>query len=406
MITKAGHVQTPPQGSFSFPYGAAALTRELTTISSAKFPDDEKAKLATSIKDSFRKAYAEMGMPAALQERAKSGDISLYLSGGGFRGWGYLLMSQHRVRPYPIQIINGFRVDKREFMDTATMQHVAEERDVFRVSKRRASQVPAVAFLIHSLLDAIPMIKDIRFCQGGVREGFLFDSLDPETRGMDPLLAASAKYGAPSSAEIGELLFSALPGENDIGRSTPASFQLSLVRALANMMFVHRSLPKESRSLAALYSPISGQLAAAHGVSHSDRAILGLTLCHRWDADLPPPHDTLQTRLQSTLTPQEVFWCHYLGAVAKLVGDVYPAGQLTTPRLQFHARWAAGLGKKGLEQGVAMTVHLRGKDPMTAPDVLRPAIEYIEAVGKKKNRIGGRDHGFGVPVDVSIERDL
>ena len=42
---------------------------------------------------------------------------------------------------------------------------------------------------------------------------------------------------------------------------------------------------------------------------------------------------------------------------------------------------------------------------MTAPLILKNAIEKIEAVGKKKNRIGGRD-GYGVPIDISVEHDL
>jgi retrograde regulation protein 2 len=173
------------------------------------------------------------------------------------------------------------------------------------------------------------------------------------------------------------------------------------------MMFVHSSLPKESASLAALYTPITGQLASAHGISHADRALLALMLCYRWGSDLAPPHDLLQSRLRAIVTPQEVWWCHYIGTIAKLIGDVYPAGVIPNKqqRLQFEATWAEGLGKKGLAQGVVLMIHAKHQEPMTASDVLRDAIVKIESVGKKKNRIGGRD-GFGVPVDVHVERDL
>lgn len=406
MIAKDGDVQTSPKGSASFPYGAAALTRQLADIANSKNSDQARVDLAFSMKQSFRQAYADLAMPASLQAKAKSGGMTLYLSGGGFRGWGYLLMSQHKIHPYPVPIINGFQVRSREFQNTESIQAVAIEQEVFRVSKRRASQVPAVAFLVNVLIDALPMIDEIRFCQGGVREGFLYDSLDRKTKAMDPLPAASATFASPSSPEIAELLFSALPGENDLGRMVPASFTRPFIRALADMLFAHSSLSKESTSLSALYAPITGLLASAHGVSHTDRALLSLALCERWDGGLPPPHDDVQSRLRAIVTPQEVFWCNYIGSVAKFVGDVYPAGRITTPRLRFQAAWATGLGKRGLDQGVSLVISMRENDPLTAPDVLRLAVEKIEAVGKRKNRIGGKDHGFGVPVDVSLERTL
>jgi retrograde regulation protein 2 len=405
MISENGNVQTSPKGSFSFPYGAAAMSRQLADLSTSDIPESARDELAATMKQNFRQAYAELELPPSLRAKAKSGSLSLYLSGGGFRGWGYLLLSQHKISPYPIPLINGFQVTKQDFQNIADIQTVAAEQEIFRISKRRAAQVPAVAFLVDVLVDALPMIKDIRFCQGGVREGFLFDSLDTETKAMDPLPAASSRYSGPSSADIAELLMTALPGENDLGRFLPDSFTSPVIRALADMMYVHSSLPKESTSLAALYAPITGQLASAHGISHTNRAILSLVLCQRWDSDLAPPHDLLKARLRQVLTPQEAFWCNYLGSVAKIVGDVYPAGRISQPRLKFEAHWSSGLGKKGLHHGVVLTIHAKEGDSMTTPDVLRNAIEKIESVGKKKNRIGGRS-GFGVPIEVSINRDL
>ena len=407
MQSKDGKVTISPHGSFSFPYGAAALTRKLAEIAKSPNTEKETVALQSTMKAQFQEAYAKLDLPADMLAKAKSSGLILYLSGGGFRGWGYLLMSQHRINPYPIPIINGFQVNKRDFHSTDTVQQVAAQQDIFRVSARRAAQVPAVAFLVNVLMEALPHIEEIRFCQGGVREGFLFDSLPSEIRAQDPLPSASAQLAAPSSSEIAELLWSALPSDdNELGRFIPPSFQKPVVRALADMLFAHASLSKESTSLAALYAPITGVLAAAHGVSHTDRALLSLTLCQRWEGELAPPHGSLQDRLRALLSKQEVFWCIYLGSVAKLVGDVYPAGRIRTPRLAFDAEWKGGLGKKGLDEGVKLTVRIREKDPMTDNESFTDAIRKIEGVGKKKNRVGGRDHGYGVPVKVSINRDL
>ncbi|KAI1609911.1 retrograde regulation protein 2 [Exophiala viscosa] len=419
MIAKDGKVQTSPQGSISFPYGAAAMTRRLAELDIAeeeytqrhskltpKSPSlSPRAELEEEMKAQFQKAYQELDLPESLKHKAKHGELTLYLSGGGFRGWGYLLMSQHKVSPYPVQIINGFHVAKRDFQQTAQISTVAAEQSVFRISKRRAKQVPAVAFLVNVLVAALPMIQQVRFCQGGVREGFLFDTLDPSTKALDPLTAGTAQFGTPSASEISDLLFSGLPGINHFDRSLPPTFTRSLVRAVADMMYMNLTMPKESRSVSALHAPLTGVLASAHGIAHCDRALLALTLS--WKADLPPPHSTLESRLRCILTQQEVFWANYLGALAALVGTVYPAGKIdqAKPRLQLAARWADGLGKKGLNHGVKLDIKCRREDVMTAPTALNPLVEEIEKLGKKKHRIGG-EHGFGVPFQVSIDRAL
>ncbi len=404
MISNGGEVETSPKGSFSFPYGAAAMTRRLAEVEE-KGPE-ARAKLEDEMKSNFRDAYNNLEIPECLHATARrNGGFTLYLSGGGFRGWGYLLMSQHKINPYPIPIINGFQVTKKDFQNIEQIEKVAAEQETFRISKRRAAQVPAVAFLVNILIDALPNIKEIRFCQGGVREGFLFDTIDKTTRAMDPLSAASAKFASPSSPQIAELLMSAIPSNGpELDRSVPSSFAPPVIETLANLLFAHSSLPKESTSLAALYSPITGLLASAHGVSHTDRTLLALMLCQRWDGELAPPHNMLQDRLRALLTRQEIFWCAYLGKIALLVGSIYPAGKIgKDQRIRFQARWTEGLGNKGLDQGISLTIGVNIADPMTAPEVLRPMIEAIESVGKRKHRTGGLN-GFGIPVEVSVDR--
>ena len=418
MIAKDGHVQTSSKGSISFPYGAAAMTRRLAELATASPDQSTRHKshlpaksprevLQHEMKAQFCQAYEDLDLPDSLRHRADQGGLTLYLSGGGFRGWGYLLMSQHRTSPYPIPIINGFFVSKRDFQQTASMSAVAAEQSVFRISKRRAEQVPAVAFLVNVLVEALPMIQNIRFCQGGLREGFLFDTLDASTKALDPLEAATAQYGTSSAADLAALLWNSLPGANHHDRSLPPAFDPPFARAVANMMYLHHSLPKESRSLAALYVPVTGVLASAHGISHADRALLALTLCARWNADLAPPHENFKARLYAITTHQEGFWADYLGAVASLVGAVYPAGLIGAKhtRLKISAHWADGLGKRGLNQGVVLKLQCRRDDPMTCPTAVNKLVDNIEKVGKKKNRVGG-EHGFGVPCEVRIERDL
>lgn len=413
MQSKDGNVTISPHGSFSFPYGAAALTRKLAEIAASANPERETTELQNTMKTQFQDAYTNLDLPPDMLAKGRSGTLTLHLSGGGFRGWGYLLMSSHKVSPYPIPIINGFQVQKREFHSTTSITAAvasaqADTTPIFRVSARRAAQVPAVAFLINILMDALPHIETIRFCQGGVREGYLFDSLPPEIRARDPLPAATAKHGTASAPALADLLWDALPSnDNPLGRFLPPSIQRPVVRALADLLFAQASLSKESTSLAALYAPLTGVLAAAHGISHTDRALLSLALCARWGGDIAPPHGDLLNRLRAICSKQEVFWAMYLGVVAKLVGDVYPAGVVRggRERIRMDAEWKGGLGKKGLDEGVKLTVRVKEGDSMTGGEAFMEAIKGVEGVGKKKNRVGGRE-GYGVPVKVSVNRDL
>ena len=205
-----------------------------------------------------------------------------------------------------------------------------------------------------------------------------------------------------SSAKIAKLLFSSIPGENKLDRSVPSSLTPALCRAVADTMYLCASLPKETRSLSALFIPITGVLASAHGVSHTDRAVLALTLCRRWNGDFPPPHDSLRERLQKIVSCQEAWWAEYLGAVAEVVGEVYPSGMVPSPEriVSITAQWADNLGKKSIHQGVKVRLVVREGDVMVSPGVLNGLVESWEKVGKKKNKVGK----FGVPVEVEIER--
>lgn len=404
----------------SFPYGAAAMTRMLSDIDSSKHPDQERANLRQKMVSEFKDALVQLKMPDSLQKKADSSGITLYLSGGGFRGWGYLLMSSHRIRPYPIPIINGFAVPVKDFKDTLHVsglasQSISDQLDagigVFRVSKRRAAQVPAVSFLIDALIEAIPIIANVRFCQGGVREGWLFDSLPLSIRSIDPLVAASGRYATDldSSEHFAELLISALPQDDkDLDRFIPAPFKDPiLLRAFANCMFIQQGHSKESAAVNALHIVITGVLANAHGVGHTERALLALMLSQRWggEGSIPAPHEELKGRLEALLTQQEVWWARYVGVVGGCVGEAYPSGRVggddTRRRMTIKARWAEGLGKKGNCQGVV--VELGVKIGVLGRGVVNEMVEGIEKLGKKKGRVGGKEYGFGVPLRVDVE---
>ncbi|KAH8805121.1 Ppx/GppA phosphatase family-domain-containing protein [Xylogone sp. PMI_703] len=419
LIFRGGNVRLPPQGAVSFPYGAAALTRKLAELRKDKSKEEgdravEQFRQEMTVK--FREAFYSMNIPDELVERAeKEGGFPLYLSGGGFRGWGYLLLylSQVHGHHYPISIINGFSAYRSDFQDTEKLKEVAKTaHKIFRVSDRRRMQVPAVAFLVKVLAEAIPHgIKEANFCQGGVRQGVLFQELPPSIRAQDPLEVATAIFTPPSGDAIYSLLMTSIPKPSVTGeRKFPESISSHVIRSFTNVLYVHSTMSKESSSMSALYSTSTGLMSSTHGVTHADRARIALMLEERYEGDLPPREVDFKMSLRHILTPEEVWWTGYLGRVGLIISRLYPAGSIeeTKPRLLLSAKWSSTLGKEKNKQGVELTFVIQKvqQDPMKFKEALEDHISDLKKVGKKKNWIGGRE-GWGMAVGIKIvEEDI
>lgn len=399
-------VQLPDSGAVSMPYGAAAMSRRLAEAEQS----GTTAALEMEIREAVASAYAALKVPSDLEQAAESqGGFTLYLSGGGFRGWGYVLMSQHRVSPYPIPVINGFKVSRKEFLSTdqvkaaaaQSLEH-AGEGDLFRVSERRAGQVPAVAYLVNVLAEALPQIKEVRFCQGGVREGYLFSSLSTEIKAQLPLVVATRPLAKPTSTKaIVGLLMSSLPAETSAGASDDykSVFVPELLEAFASLVHYHLSHSKDLQASAALRCTTAGVLAGVHGITHEARALIALLLCARWGSGIPPSDEQFKRGLEHLVdSPWTLWWVNYLGAVASMIASVYPAGIVSdNDRLRLKAGWTSDEKQRPVLTLVA--------DISTAVDRESFDLEAheIEKTGKRKRWIGGRD-GIGHRVSVEVSR--
>jgi retrograde regulation protein 2 len=429
LISDHGHVRMSEQGSVSMPYGAAALSRRLAeaTKLGGKALDTLREEITTTLKD----AVSHISLPEEINKDAKSSQgLALYLSGGGFRGWGFVLMSQHPVSPYPIPIINGFRTTTNVFNDVQLVtQAAANEDNIFRVSGRRASQVPAVALLVSCLAQALPAVSTVYFAQGGVREGSLFVDLDAETKAQNPLVTATVPYATASVEALTALIKSADPAP---GRSatTPPLITNHLLVALAQGLYIHNNLNKDLQAAAALRSTTTGVLAAVHGSSHDERAGLAIMLCERWGgvSALSPADADFYQRLVELLGAQEAWWCMYYGRVAAVIGEIYPAGVVRPGEelLKLHVDWDSDsmavmgtikLKPKEKEQkekekklksnkddssvGVNVVVDFGQDDEsILLAEGLQKAMQNVEKLGKKKswpNGVGGHK------IDVSIK---
>ncbi|KAF8456754.1 Ppx/GppA phosphatase family-domain-containing protein [Kalaharituber pfeilii] len=334
MISENGNTRMAEK-AVSFPYGAAAVTKKLETAIDGK----ARMNLHNQMVESFSAAFASLKVPDELNDvdidhpvgpdaPPRPPTYKLYLSGGGFRGFGYLLMDKHDLQPYPIPIINGFTAPARQFHKVAVIHKDVEQvaalqeelESAFGISARRARQVPAVAFVVEALMEAVKGIHTVVFCQGGVREGAVYESLPKEIRAEDPLVVATRPYAPPSVSKLLMLLNNALP------RSTPYHIRKDLLPALANLLTYHSNVPKESQASVALYTTTAGCLANAHGLSHGLRALLGIALCERWGGQVHAAGVELKAKFMKLVGVEDGFWAKYVGLVAYLIGIVYPAG--------------------------------------------------------------------------------
>lgn len=392
LLSSGGQVTVEPN-PISMPYGAAALTKRLEAATGDK---KAIAAIRTEIAGRLNDAYASFLFPSSLKKQQKGG-LALYLCGGGFRGFGYLLLAQSPIQPYPIPIINGFSTTGDHFRALAAIHTYGDVssssssvvQDTFRVSARRAKQLPAVAFLIETLATTLPTISTVTFCQGGVREGCLYSTLPPAIRAQDPLEVATSPFAPASAAALKLVLEQALPP------SAPAEIRL-LLAPVTNMLVFGREMMKESRATVGLHVTTTGALAGVHGLSHRQRASLSLVLCARWGGEV---HDSdLKRRLEDLVGDKMAYWARYLGAVAAIAGAVYPAGRIDgEERLRFEAE---DDGKQ--LQKIGLAVKFMRNDMMTEDDGVVELVAEVGKVGKKKRcRVGYRRK-----VEVAIQRVL
>lgn len=393
IMTKNGDVRMSPAGSVSLPYGAAALMQRLEEAGKKK--SKEYQAFAKEVVNDLKAAVQNIDIP---HELLKSRDgLHLYLSGGGFRGWGFVLMSEHAIKPYPIPIINGFRTTTDTFLDTMSVKAAVTQDDtpeIFRVSGRRASQVPAVAFLVECLSQALPTLTNVYFCQGGVREGMFFAEMSPEYRAESPLVTATGPFAPPSMEELVKLLLSALPATSP---GQDPTFSTPLVKAFIQGIFAHMAQVKDLRGGSALRSTTTGIFSTAHGASHEDRALLAILLCERYGGygSISPTEQDFYKRMVRLLPENMEWWCMYLGRVAAVIAAVYPAGAIRDQRVAIRTQWT--VTKKGNEK-LCIDFDFR-KEIDELDEGLDAALRKVGKAGKKKNWVQGE--GYKVLLTVN-----
>src|SRR5690606_20796643 len=103
-----------------------------------------------------------------------------------------------QVSGYPLRVVHQYAMGAAEALETARLiaqQSRASLEKWPGLSKKRAETLPHAALVLEALIERLAL-KRIVLSAWGVREGLLFESLEPEIAVIDPLLAGCSALGA------------------------------------------------------------------------------------------------------------------------------------------------------------------------------------------------------------------
>lgn len=318
----------------SLPFGAARLIK-LLEDPNPEVQANELPKLQTGMNEAFQKLCAQFPSLAAVAAEVRAQEeswskktkeekqmvgIDIYLCGGGFRGYGSMLMHNSVIQPYPFPAMGAYTVSGKEFRKTKDMLKVNESFDgkIYGMSKRRRAQFPAIIAVVDALIAAVPRIRSVTFCAGGNREGALMMKLPKQVREGDPLLFIETIQDSVATQAVLDVISSAIPQGADL-RNTVLESDLGHV--YAGHIWAGLGEDADANASAALHDAIIRH-PGCPGLTHLGRAILGVTLCARWGSNVGPSDQALFHGLRELLhlsSPDSVFWAEYIGAVTSVL---------------------------------------------------------------------------------------
>ncbi|KAI1137990.1 retrograde regulation protein [Hypoxylon sp. FL0543] len=367
-----GYERAAAQTGKSLPFGAAKLTKVLESADT-----EAKVTAASTLQENMRCTFAKLqqqfGSLRDTQTNKQQAGVDIYLCGGGFRGYGSILMHTDPIQPYPIPTIGAYTVAGSFFSQTKHMRKLNAEYEgkIHGMSKRRRQQFPAIATVVEALVDAVPRIHSVTFCSGGNREGALFMMLPKDLKENNPLRCLSQvkeRIDLETLESLMALMESSLPTNFDLS-TVPTIFTLGLGPLFVGDTWARVGGPSDANAAFELHH-------ATHrdpdtpGFTHLARAILGIALCSRWGASLGPSDRQLFANLQKVVSrssPEANFWAEYIGAVANLLAVVFPVKPDTPDKVEKTVKFRSSI-KDGKKKRKVQLVILLSPDARQTPE--------------------------------------
>ena len=301
---------------------------------------------------------------------------TLYAVGGAWRTLAQVHMG---VGAYPLRIVHQYEMDAGEVLDTARLIARASKTSLEKwpgLSKKRAETLPHAALVLEALIDKLGL-KRIVLSAWGVREGLLYEALEPEVAAADPLLAGCSALGARQG--ISPTLPGALNGWiAPLMQALPSVFDRERDAVLADAACRLADLgarlhPDHRVELAfdqVLRAPVPGQ-------THAERAFLAVAVNARYGGSASTPEGGTVARL---LNEEQRQGARALGLAIRLACDL--SGR--SPQLLVNAR-------AGVRDGALVLTAAEGyADVLLGEQTRRRGKALAEAMGLKLDiRSGG-----------------
>ncbi len=311
-----------------------------------------------------RDALAKSPGLDALQDR------SFYAVGGTWRALAKLHMGQ---RNYPLLVMHGYAIPAREAADLADLVERVDASSFLAIESVNAARRPLLAYGAVVLDELIRRAKpkDVVISTYGVREGLLYEALEPGRRSDDPLIVAAQKsnrllarapaYATELARWTGAFLQSAELAESPAeSRLREASCYLSEINWRAHPDY------RGVQSFNAVSSAI------LPGVNHAERSFLSLVATLRYVG----LDEEVALQVRNMMPAAMIDRAQVIGASLRIASvlaagmpETLPDAPLTAPKgrivLTLPQRLAA-LSNERLAGRIKAMAKLLGREPVVA----------------------------------------
>lgn len=409
--TSTSYEVAAAQHGESLPFGAAKLIK----IYNDK---DASVKKATTkeVADKMLAVFARLSAKfpdlarAARKEPGNAG-VDVFLCGGGFRGYGSMLMHNDPIQPYPVPLIGNYCVPGAFFADTKRMSKVNKsfKGKIYGMSKRRRQQFPAIIAVVDALVSAVPQIASITFCAGGNREGVLMMKLPLDIRESNPLKIVQLPSPTSSTtitssstdheivAALAATILLALPSN----LSHDDIFASSIVYPLIPHIWDNVGEASGAGAAAALHTAINA-FPSQPALGHQARASLALALCTRWGGVVAPTDETLYKNLRELLGGEDslrCYWAEYLGAVAAVLALLMPRVPLSVAEVRQTVRFESEVLASGTQSELRVKVFV-AQNAVRGVE-LDEVKDRFKVVGRRPDR-KGKEQGSWMKPNVQV----
>lgn len=223
---------------------------------------------------------------------------TLYAVGGAWRTLAQVHMSHAR---YPLKVVHQYELAATDARDIARLVSRSSKASLEAwpgLSKKRAETLPYAALVLDGLIERLGL-KRIVLSAWGVREGLLFEALEPDVAADDPLLAGCTSLGVRqgiSPALPGVLHAWVQPLLDTLPVAFSAERDVVLADAACRVADIGARLHVDHRVELAfdqvLRAPVPGQ-------THAERAWLATAINARYGGGASTPQPAIIDRLLS-----------------------------------------------------------------------------------------------------------